>query len=92
MLIKSALRFLFVFFADEGPGDSRTGYFSQPPKRESEPPVSCGQWALACLLTGLIGMAVLAIWNWDVWKKFAIVLWAVLGTLLVGSFCVALIR
>ena len=52
-----------------------------------ERPKTCGQWLLAFLLTGPIGIFVLAIWDFDVWTKFALVFWLVIGALVVFSLC-----
>ena len=58
------------------------------PRRSEEPPKTCGQWLIALLLTGLFGIVVLAIWDWEVWKKFALVAWLLLGAWIIFSVCV----
>ena len=48
---------------------------------------SCGEWFLVILLTGIVGMFVFGIWGWNTWKKFALVVWSIIGVILLLSFC-----
>ena len=57
------------------------------PRRSQEPPKTCGQWLMAFILTGICGIVVLAIWDWDVWKKFAAVVWLFIAAWIVLSLC-----
>ena len=52
---------------------------------------TCGQHAVAFLITSILGTIVLAIWGFGVWKKFAIGLWAFIGFAFVALIVLAII-
>ena len=54
-------------------------YFQQPRKLQDEPPVGPEEWIISFLVTGIPGVIVLAIWNWEVWKKYALISWLVIA-------------
>ena len=43
---------------------------------------------MVILLTGIPGMFVFRIWGWDAWKKFALVIWSIVGLMVLFGLLV----
>ena len=52
------------------------------PRELTEPPKNFEDWLLAFLITPICGVVVLAIWDYDVWKRFARIVWSILGVVI----------
>ncbi len=55
----------------------------------SDPPKTFDQWLISFLVIGIFGTIVLAKWDWDVWKRFAVVFWLIVGAWLVFALCLS---
>ncbi|MXZ02752.1 MAG: hypothetical protein F4Y88_03500 [Chloroflexi bacterium] len=69
--------------ADDSPERIAARAYFRQPRQLSEHPKLFSDWVLAFLLTPVIGVVVLAIWDYDVWKRFAKIVWGATGLVLI---------